>query len=151
MDPVTIISGATVAFNALKKGFAIGKDLQDMSSQLTQWAGHMADLGQAEKQVKNPPWWKSIGGSVEAEAMEVFAAKRKAESMRKELKDYISFTMGPSAWDELVAIEAKIRKQKKEQEYRKAELQEAIITWAVTGVLLLIGFGALGFVLYLVT
>jgi len=151
MDPVTIIGGATVAFNALKKGFAIGKDLQDMSSQLTQWAGHMADLGQAEKQVKNPPWWKSIGGSIEAEAMEVFAAKRKAESMSKELKDYISFTMGPSAWDELVAIEGKIRKQKKEQEYRKAELQEAIITWVVTGVLLLIGFGTLGFILYLVT
>ena len=151
MDPVTIISGATVAFNALKKGFAIGKDLQDMSGQLTKWAGHMADLGQAEKQVKNPPWWKSIGGSVEAEAMEVFAAKRKAESMRKELKDYISFTMGPSAWDELIAIEGKIRKQKKEQEYRKAELQEAIITWVVTGVLLLIGFGTLGFILYLVT
>jgi len=151
MDPVTIIGGATVAFNALKKGFAIGKDLQDMSSQLTQWAGHMADLGQAEKQVKNPPWWKSIGGSIEAEAMEVFAAKRKAESMRKELKDYISFTMGPSAWDELVAIEGRIRKQKKEQEYRKAELQEAILTWVVTGVLLVIGFGTLGFILYLVT
>ena len=150
MDPVTIISGATVAFNALKKGFAIGKDLQDMSGQLTKWAGHMADLGQAEKQVKNPPWWKSIGGSVEAEAMEVFAAKRKAEQMRKELKDYISFTMGPSAWDELVATEAKIRKQKKEQEYRKAELQEAIITWTVSGLLLLVGFGVLGFVLYLV-
>ena len=150
MDPVTIISGATVAFNALKKGFAIGKDLQDMSSQLTQWAGHMADLGQAEKQVKNPPWWKSIGGSIEAEAMEVFAAKRKAESMRQELKDYISFTMGPSAWDELVAIEAKIRKQKKEHEYRKAELQEAIITWTVTSFLLTIGFGAFGFILYMV-
>ena len=150
MDPVTIISGATVAFNALKKGFAIGKDLQDMSSQLTQWAGHMADLGQAEKQVKNQPWWKSIGGSIEAEAMEVFAAKRKAESMRQELKDYISFTMGPSAWDELVAIEAKIRKQKKEHEYRKAELQEAIITWTVTGFLLTIGFGAFGFILYMV-
>lgn len=151
MDPVTIISGATVAFNALKKGFAIGKDLQDMSSQLTQWAGHMSDLGQAEKQVKNPPWWKTLGGSVEAEAMEVFAAKRKAEQMRKELKDYISFTMGPSAWDELVATEAKIRKQKKEQEYRKAEMQEAIITWTVTSLLLAIGFGTLGFIMYMVT
>ena len=151
MDPVTIIGGATVAFNALKKGFAIGKDLQDMSSQLTQWAGHMADLGQAEKQVKNPPWWKSIGGSVEAEAMEVFAAKRKAESMRKELKDYISWTMGPSAWDELVAIEGKIRKQKKEQEYRKAELQEAIITWTLSIFLLILGFGIFGFILYMVT
>jgi len=151
MDPVTIISGATVAFNALKKGFAIGKDLQDMSSQLTQWAGHMADLGQAEKQVKNPPWWKSIGGSVEAEAMEVFAAKKKAESMRKELKDYISWTMGPSAWDELVAIEAKIRKQKKEQEYRKAELQEAIITWTLGGILFVVGVVIMAFVLYMVT
>jgi hypothetical protein len=78
MDPVTIISGATVAFNALKKGFAIGKDLQDMHGQLTKWAGHMSDLGQAEKQVKNPPWWKSLGGSVEAESLEVFTAKRKA-------------------------------------------------------------------------
>jgi hypothetical protein len=150
VDPVTIISGATVAFNALKKGFAIGKDLQDMSSQLTQWAGHMSDLGQAEKQVKNPPWWKTLGGSVEAEAMEVFAAKRKAEQMRKELKDYISFTMGPSAWDELVATEAKIRKQKKEQEYRKAEMQEAIITWTVTSLLLALGFGTLGFIMYMV-
>ncbi|QSL99475.1 hypothetical protein CRP9_gp60 [Roseobacter phage CRP-9] len=150
MDPVTIISGATVAFNALKKGFAVGKDLQDMGSQLTKWAGHMSDLGQAEKQVKNPPWWKSLSGSVEAESLEVFAAKRKAEQMRKELKDYISFTMGPSAWDELVAIEAKIRKQKKEQEYRKAELQEAIITWTISGLLLLTGFGILGFILYMV-
>ena len=145
MDPITIISGATAAFNALKKGFAVGKDLQDMGSQLTKWAGHMADLGQAEKQVKNPPWWKSIGGSVEAESLEVFAAKRKAEAMRKELKDYISFTMGPSAWDELVAIEAKIRKQKKEHEYRKAELQEAIITWTISGLLLLTGIGAIIF------
>jgi len=150
VDPVTIISGATVAFNALKKGFAIGKDLQDMSSQLTQWAGHMSDLGQAEKQIKNPPWWKTLGGSVEAEAIEVFAAKRKAEQMRKELKDYISFTMGPSAWDELVATEAKIRKQKKEQEYRKAEMQEAIITWTVTSLLLALGFGTLGFIMYMV-
>ncbi len=65
--------------------------------------------------------------------------------MRKELKDYISFTMGPSAWDELVAIEAKIRKQKKEHEYRKAELQEAIITWTISGLLLLTGIGAIIF------
>ena len=121
-----------------------------MSSQLTQWAGHMSDLGQAEKQIKNPPWWKTLGGSVEAEAIEVFAAKRKAEQMRKELKDYISFTMGPSAWDELVATEAKIRKQKKEQEYRKAEMQEAIITWTVTSLLLALGFGTLGFIMYMV-
>lgn len=145
MDPITIISGATVAFNALKKGFALGKDLQSMSGQLSKWAGHMSDLGQAEKQVKNPPWWKSLSGSVEAEAIEVFAAKKKAEQMRQELKDHISWTMGPSVWDELVRIEAKIRKQKREHEYRKAELQEAIVTWSVTGILVITGIGAVVF------
>lgn len=150
MDPVTIIGGATVAFNALKKGFQVGKDLQDMSGQLTQWAGAMSDLSYAEQKNKNPPWWKALnGGSVEAEALEIFTAKKKAESMRQELKDWISFSMGPSAWDELVATEGKIRKQKKDQEYRKAEIQEAIITWTVTGLLLASGLGALIFIAWL--
>lgn len=150
MDPVTIIGGATVAFNALKKGFQVGKDLQDMSGQLTQWAGAMSDLSYAEQKNKNPPWWKALNGqSVEAEALEIFTAKKKADAMRKELKDWISFSMGPSAWDELVATEGKIRKQKKEQEYRKAEIQEAIITWTVTGLLLASGLGALIFIAWL--
>lgn len=151
MDPVTIIGGATVAFNALKKGFQVGKDLQDMSGQLTQWAGAMSDLSFMEQKNKNPPWWKALNGqSVEAEALEIFTAKKKAEAMRQELKDWISFSMGPSAWDELVATEGRIRKQKKDQEYRKAEMIEAIITWTVTGLLLVSGFGAIILIAWLV-
>ena len=152
MDPVTIIGGATVAFNALKKGFQVGKDLQEMSGQLTQWAGCMSDLSYAEQKNKNPPWWKALnGGSVEAEALEIFTAKRKAEAMRKELKDWISFSMGPSAWDELVATEGRIRKKKKEQEYRKAEIQEAIVTWTLSILIIITGAGMLGLILYMVT
>ena len=151
MDPVTIIGGATVAFNALKKGFQVGKDLQDMSGQLTQWAGCMSDLAYAEQKNKNPPWWKALnGGSVEAEALEIFTAKRKAEAMRQELKDWISFSMGPSAWDELVATEGKIRKKKKEQEYRKAEIQEAIVTWTLSILIIITGAAMLGLIIYMV-
>ncbi len=151
LDPVTIIGGATMAFNALKKGFAIGKDLQDMSGQLTQWASSMSDLAYMEQKNKNPPWWKALnGGSVEAEALEIFTAKKKAEAMRKELKDWISFSMGPSAWDELVATEGRIRKQKKDQEYRKAEIQEAIVTWSLTSFILLVFIGILSFIIYMV-
>ena len=151
MDLVTIIGGATVAFNALKKGFQVGKDLQDMSGQLTQWAGAMSDLSFMEQKNKNPPWWKALNGqSVEAEALEIFTAKKKAEAMRQELKDWISFSMGPSAWDELVATEGRIRKQKKEQEYRKAEMIEAIVTWSLTAVIMIVGVGTLGFILYMV-
>ena len=152
MDPVTIIGGATVAFNALKKGFQVGKDLQDMSGQLTQWAGCMSDLSFMEAKNKNPPWWKALnGGSVEADALAIFTAKGKADSMRQELKDWISFSMGPSAWDELVATEGRIRKQKKEQEYRKAEMQEAIVTWTLSIMIILTGAAMLGLIIYMVT
>ena len=150
MDPVTIIGGATVAFNALKKGFQFGKDLQEMGGQLNQWASSMSDLSYLEQKNKNPPWWKSLGGSVEAEALEIFTAKKKAESMRQELKDWISFTYGPSVWDELVATEGRIRKQKKEQEYRKAEMQEAIVTWTLSIMIILTGAAMLGLIIYMV-
>ena len=121
-----------------------------MHGQLQQWAGAMSDLSYVEQKSKNLPWWKALNGSsVEAEALALFTAKKKAVAMRKELKDWISFSLGPSAWDELVATEGRIRKQKKEQEYRKAEIQEAIVTWSVTGLLLLIGIGVFSFIIYL--
>ena len=150
MDPVTIIGGATVAFNALKKGFQFGKDLQEMGGQLNQWASSMSDLSYLEQKNKNPPWWKSLGGSVEAEALEIFTAKKKAQAMRQELKDWISFTYGPSVWDELVATEGRIRKQKKEQEYRKAEIQEAIVTWTLSILIIITGAAMLGLIIYMV-
>lgn len=150
MDPVTIISGATVAFNAIKQGIQVGRDLQDMSGQLSQWAGAMSDLGRAETKAKNPPWWKSLSGGVEQEALAIFAAKRKAEAMRKELKQFISLTMGPSAWEELIRIEADVRKRKKEQEYRKEEIKEAIIAWTVGILVFIIAASVVAGVFYLV-
>lgn len=143
MDPITIMAGASAAFNAIKKGIEVGRGLQDMSGQLSQWAGAMSDLGRAEKKAKNPPWWKSLSGGVEQEAMQIFAAKKKAEEMRKELKQYISFSMGPSAWDELLRIESQVRKRKQDQEYRKEEIKEAIITWSAGTLAVFVGLGIL--------
>ena len=142
------MAGASAAFNAIKKGIEVGRGLQDMSGQLSQWAGAMSDLGRAETKAKNPPWWKSLSGGVEQEAIQIFAAKKKAEEMRKELKQYISFSMGPSAWDELLRIESQVRKRKQEQEYRKEEIKEAIINWSVGILAALVGLVILTVVFY---
>jgi len=127
IDPVTAIAGATAAFNAIKKGIQVGKDLQDMGGQLSQWAGAVADLDFADRQSQKPPWYKALGSGVEAQAMEIWQAKEKAESMRKELKDYISVMYGPSKWQEILEIEAKLRKQKKEHDHRQIEIKQKII------------------------
>ena len=145
IDPVTAIAGATAAFNMLKKGIAVGKDLQDMGGQLSKWAGAIADLDFAEKQNRKPAWYKTLGGGVEAQAMEIFAAKEKAAAMRQELKDYISLMYGPSKWEEILQIEADLRKQKREHEHRKMEIKQKIIEWSAGVALFILCVGGLAF------
>ena len=101
MDPVSTLATATAAFNVLKKGFQIGRDIEDMAGDLGRWMSAMSDLTEAEKQAKNPPIFKKLvfKGSVEEEAMHAFAAKAKAERQREELKQFIQYTMGQTAWD----------------------------------------------------
>ena len=116
LDPVSAMATATAAFNTIKKGFAIGRDIESMASDLGRWMGALSDLEQAEKEAKNPPIFKKLfsGKSIEQEAMEAFAAKKKAEAQRAELKQWMGFTLGSKAWDELIAMEGQIRKQRQE-------------------------------------
>ncbi len=147
IDPVTAIAGATAAFNAIKKGIQVGRDLQDMGGQLSQWAGAIADLDFADRQTQKPPWYKALGSGVEAQAMEIWQAKQKAESMRKELKDFISVYYGPSKWQEILEIEAQLRKQKREHEHRQIEIKQRIIEWSAGIAIFIICLGCLfGFV-----
>lgn len=145
IDPVTALAGATAAFNMLKKGIAVGKDLQDMGGQLSKWAGAIADLDFADKQNQKPAWYKTLGGGVQAQAMEIFAAKQKAAAMRQELKDYISLMYGPSKWEEILAIEADLRKQKREHEHRQMEIKQKIIEWSAGVALFILCVGGLAF------
>ncbi len=147
IDPVTAIAGATAAFNAIKKGIQVGRDLQDMGGQLSQWAGAIADLDFADRQTQKPPWYKALGSGVEAQAMEIWQAKQKAESMRKELKDFISVYYGPSKWQEILEIEAQLRKEKREHEHRQIEIKQKIIEWSAGIAIFIICLGCLfGFV-----
>jgi len=143
------ISGAQAAYKLMRQGIQVGRDLQDMGQQLQQWANCMADIDQAEKMAEKPPWYKSLGGGTQAQAVEVFLAKKQSEKMRDELRQLISHPaiLGPSHWQEFLKIEADIRKQKRQHEYRRMEMKQRIIEW-VAGIALffvLLG-GLVGFV-----
>lgn len=134
MDPVSAMATASAAFGALKKGFAIGRDIESMASDLSRWMGALSDLDQMEKEAKNPPIFKKLfgGQSVEQEAITTFANKQKAQQQRYELQQWISLTMGKSKWDQLVAMEGQIRKRRKETLYRQRERRRKfveIVAW----------------------
>ncbi len=136
MDPVTAMATASAAFGALKKGFAIGRDIESMASDLSRWMGALSDLDQAEKEAKNPPIFKKLfgGQSVEQEAITAFANKQKAQQQRYELQQWISLTMGKSKWEELVRMEGQIRKRRQETLYAQRERRRKfveILAWVV--------------------
>ena len=153
IDPVTAIAGATAAFNAIKSGFSVGRDIESMAGDLGRWMNCISDLKKSEEMNKKPPLFKKLfqAGSVEEEAMQVFMAKKKAEDMRDQLRQIIVATRGPSAWDELIKTEGDIRKKRQEmiyaQEERRRQIFEVI---AVIGLVIVIGATLVGF-LYLYT
>jgi len=149
IDPVTAVGIATSAFNAIKQGIAVGRDLQDMTGQLSQWGKAFSDFNYAEEKSKNPPWY-SFKGSDEETALQIFAQKKKMENMRNEIKAFISWNYGPSAWEEVLAIEAKMRKQRKEELYRREEFKRKVIEWTVGILAALVGLVTMGFVLWLI-
>ena len=128
LDPVSAIALASSAYSAIKKGIEIGRELQDMGGQLSQWASAISDLEYFERKAEDPPWYKAFSGNAQAEAMEVFAAKKKIEAQRNELRTYIQFSYGQSGWEEFLRTEADIRKRRQAHEHRKAEIKEMIIS-----------------------
>ena len=91
--------------------FQAGRDLEAMSQDLSRWMGAVSDIDNAHKSAKNPSMLKKVfgGGSVEQEAIEAFAAKKKLEAQREELKQFLMFTHGSRSWEELLRMEGEIR------------------------------------------
>ena len=144
IDPVTALAAATTAFNAIKKGFEVGRDIESMAGDLGRWMGHVSDINKAEEYTKNPPLFKKLfaSGSVEEEAMAAFMAKKKAEDMRDQLRQIIIMTRGMSAWDELLATEGDIRKKRQAAIYAQQEKQRKVMEWSalVVGIVVFGGF-----------
>ena len=132
IDPLTVsaaISTATAAFNGIKKAFQAGRDLEAMAGDLSRWMGAVSDVDHIHKSSKSPSMLKKMfaAQSVEQEAIEAFAAKKKLEQQRDDLKTYIMFTQGTKAWDELVETEVNIRKQRKKMVYEAQQRREKIL------------------------
>jgi hypothetical protein len=147
LDPVTVIATASAAYNALKKGIEIGRELQDMGGQLATWAGAISDIDYLAKKAADPPWWKA-GGNVQAEAIEIFAAKKKIEAQRAELKTYVQYSYGQSGLGGVDADRGAGSQAQASHRSSRAEIKELLITITIVGLALLAGVGGLALLAY---
>ena len=147
VDPISAMALASSAFQALKKGVTIGKELHSMSKSLSTWMSAVSDIDRAHHEAKNPPLFRKLfyGKTVEQVAVELFTQKKQLQNQRDELRKLISSMCGPSAWQELLRMEADIRKQRKETLYAHREARRHFIeAISITFLVILISCFILG-------
>jgi len=144
VEPITV---ALTAFSAVKTGIKAGRELQDMAGDLGKlWGG--LDTARASHNQKRTKAMRNEFVSVEEEALKTFAAKRKADEIEKELHEFIVYTLGGEAWNELIALRGKIRKERQEaarEAAKQLRRNQEIAAVVLTG---LIGIGLLWSAVY---
>jgi hypothetical protein len=155
IDPVTLsaaVTGATTAYNAIKKAISVGKEIEDMSSELGRWMSAVSDVDNVHRNANSPSTFdKLFNGSIEQVAIESFSAKKKLAKQREELRNFLIGHYGMQAWDDLIKEEGRIRKARQEAIYAKEEQQRMIRDYTIMGVASLIGLSALGWMIWLIS
>jgi len=128
VDPLT-------AFAAIKAAVSAGQELVNVTKQIGEFFDGVDDLRNKHNKKK--------GGAFSGEdenAMETFVALQKAKDAEEELRELIIHLRGYSAWQELIAIRARVRRERKEREEEQARLKaerfESFVIWGSIGLIL---------------
>ena len=115
LDPVSAMAIATSAYNVLKKGIEVGRELEDMGGQLGTWFGAIADVKAADEEAADPPLFRKMfaKSSVEQEAIENLMRRKKIEQQERELREMIVYRFGVDAYRDMIKDRNTIRDARK--------------------------------------
>ena len=155
LDPVTLsaaVTGATTAYNAIKKAISVGKEIEDMSSELSRWMTAVSDVDNVHRNANSPSALDRIfNGSIEQVAIESFSAKKKLSKQRDELKNFLVANYGTAAWDDLIREEGRIRRVRQQAVYAREERNRQIRDYTIIGIASLVGCIAIVWIIWLVS
>ena len=155
IDPIrlgTAVTVATQTYVQIKKLIQTGKDIEEMSDTLGKWMGAVSDIDNINKNSNNPSTFdKLFNGSVEEVAMNSYSAKIKVQKQREELKNWLVGHYGLQAWENLLKEEGRIRKARQEAIYAREEQRKMIRDYTIIGLALLIGLGAVGWMVWIIS
>ena len=144
-DPLTIsmaIAVASRAFKGVQKMVELGRDAEDTFGQIGKWMEASHDVNKAKERSQSPSLFKKItsAGSEEKQALDAIIAQKKMYEQRKEIRSLIVMNYGKESWDELLAMETKIRAQRTKLIHdrikAKQKLVDIIFIFFVTGELI---------------
>jgi hypothetical protein len=155
LDPVTLsaaVSAATTAYNGIKKAITMGREIEDLGGQLSQWMTAVSDVDNINKNANNPSTFDRLfNGSIESVAMESFASKKKLQKQREELKNFLIGHYGMQSWDDLLKEEGRVRRARQEAVWKKIEQKKMIRDYTIMGVASLVGCSGLVWMIWIIS
>jgi hypothetical protein len=154
LDPVSLLATATAVFNGLKAAVEVGREAEDVFSQLGKWAGAVADLQEwmsteEENANKPPPLFKKLvfTKSATAEAFDAYAAKIKIQQMEEEIRHMFTLCeiwwLGKEGYNEFILMRRSIKEKREKQVYeqirRRKKLIRMVTDYAFIGVIVFTG------------
>ena len=150
MDPITALAAITTIWGGIKKAVEVGREVQDIMGQLSQWAQAADILEQVSEPKKVPIFGKLKFGDDTKQAFDAYAAKVKIREMEADIRHEFLYGglchLGVDGLREFYEVRRSIRERRiraiQEQKMRRQELLEDLFT----GVLILgvLAVGALG-------
>lgn len=155
MDPITALATISAVWGGIKKAVEVGREVQDVFGQLSQWAQAADVLEQAaEQKPKKAPLFKKLSfGDDTKQAFDAYAAKVKMREMEAEIRHEFLYGglchLGMDGLREFYNVRRQIREQRiraiQEQRIRQREFFEACFT----GGLILAGSAAVISILWM--
>ena len=130
IDPITAAAAATKAYAGVKAFIEAGKSIEDTFSVVARWQGHASDImyaSQRQKKRTNPLKQVVFAQSVEAEAAQMFAAKKRIENQRKEIVTLLQYAYGNEGLEEYRNCMKEVQAQRQREVYAQQEAKDAIV------------------------
>lgn len=151
IDPITALATATAVFNGLKQAVAVGREAQDIFSQLGKWAGAIADVQEwmNGEGAKKPSIFKKLtfAKSATAEAFDTYAAQVQIRQMEAEIQHMFIWGelnhLGQDGYNEFIMLRRRVKEQREKMIYEHARRKQRFIDltteWALIAMVLFLG------------
>ena len=140
------MSLAKSAFAGIKKAVELGREVEDVAGYFGKFFDAKDQIAAATQYDKNQPMVKKLfaGNSVEAQALEITAAKHKMATLEKELREYLLYTGQVGFYEDMMRERRTIRAARLRAAQRKAQSRKFYMDCMAILFGALVGAGVIG-------
>lgn len=130
------VSMATSAYNGIKRAIEMGREAQDVAQAFGKFFDAKESIAEASVKHREGSKVKKLfsGTSVEAQALEITAAKHKTMQLEKELREFLLYSGQVQFYEDMMLERRRIRESRIAEARRQAAKQALIIDGTIIGV-----------------